>query len=467
MLIIFVLILNARTDLDLWHLADLDAEFTTDSDITTFEQYLVLEERLFAQLDEQVYAETGLPGDDVANRFKRGSLADPARWPRNWNRSYEMTAEDPRAAVLMLHGLSDSPYSLRSIAERMHAANTHVLGLRIPGHGTAPSGLVEVSWQDMAAAVALAVNHLANRHPQKPIYIVGYSNGAALAVHYALSGLEKPGRPKVERLVLISPAIGVTKAASIAVWQGRLGHFLGLEKLAWNSIEPEYDPFKYGSFAINAGDLSYRMTVEIQRLLDKASVAKQLSLMPPIQAFSSVVDATVLAPALIKNLLGRLPGGGHELVLYDVNSMAGLDYFYKWDPKEIFKTLKRAGVSSYALSMVSNRHEPGGKVIERQWQEGGADYSDMPLNLAWPSDVYSMSHVALPFSPQDPLYGGMPSEPSPGVQLGSLVLRGERDVLRISPAAMLRLRWNPFYAYQEQKMLGFLGLADTTEPLSN
>lgn len=71
--------------------------------------------------------------------------------------------------------------------------------------------------------------------------------------------------------------------------------------------------------------------------------------------------------------------------------------------------------------------------------------------------MYSLTHVALPFPPWDPLYGGEPQTPSPGLQLGQLALRGERGVLQVSPAAMLRLRWNPFYSYLEAKSLAFLG----------
>jgi hypothetical protein len=37
-------------------------------------------------------------------------------------------------------------------------------------------------------------------------------------------------------------------------------------------------------------------------------------------------------------------------------------------------------------------------------------------------------------------------------------MRGERKVLQVSAADMLRLRYNPFYSYQEQRMLAFVGL---------
>ena len=57
----------------------------------------------------------------------------------------------------------------------------------------------------------------------------------------------------------------------------------------------------------------------------------------------------------------------------------------------------------------------------------------------------SLSHVALPFAPGDPVYGAEPSTPSPGVHLGNLAWRGEKGVLKASPTALLRLRWKPFY----------------------
>ena len=147
----FVVLLESRPDLEVWHTAELDAEFTADAAVESFEDYLALEERLFAQLDTRVYGEIGAEGRSQINRFHRGSLSDPARWPTDWNRSFELAVRPPLACVLLLHGLSDSPYSMRSLGQRLHAEGAWVLGLRVPGHGTAPSGLVRVHWRDMAA----------------------------------------------------------------------------------------------------------------------------------------------------------------------------------------------------------------------------------------------------------------------------------------------------------------------------
>ena len=42
LLVVAVLFLNNRPDLRVWHTAELDEEFTTDSPVTSFEEYLVL-----------------------------------------------------------------------------------------------------------------------------------------------------------------------------------------------------------------------------------------------------------------------------------------------------------------------------------------------------------------------------------------------------------------------------------------
>jgi alpha-beta hydrolase superfamily lysophospholipase len=458
LVVIFVLFMNDRPDLSVWHLAELDEEFTADSGIASFKDYLALEDRLFKQLDELVYAKIEPEHKGVINRYNRGSLSDPERWPRNWNRSYELPVKSPRAAVLLLHGMSDSPYSLRNLAERLHKAGVYAVGLRVPGHGTAPSGLVTVTWQDMDAAVRIAMRYVAEKAGGQPVYIVGYSNGAALAVNYVLDALNDATLPQVDRVVLLSPEIGLAKVAALAVWQARLGHLLGLEKLAWNGLLPEYDPYKYGSFAVNAGDVAYRLTNEIQKRITALSANGKLKGIPPILAFSSIVDATVTAPDLINGLFNRLPEGGHELVLFDINRMADIVPLMKWKPSKMYAALQRNPGRTFTLSLVTNKDDSSQDVMLVSKSPQESDSSDTDLGLTWPDDIYSLAHVALPFPPHDPLYGGEGSSKSPGIHLGDIALRGERGVLQIPPSEMLRLRWNPFYSFLEIRALEFLDL---------
>lgn len=453
----FGLYLNSRPELAVWHQADLYEEFTAASDAETFADYIDLEDRLFAEVNREVYAQTPTDQHRLINRFSRGSLSDPDRWTPNWNRSFALSAPTPKAGVLLLHGMSDSPYSLRALGQRLNAAGAEVVGLRLPGHGTAPSGLVEVTWQDMAAAVRLAMRHLAQQAHERPLYIVGYSNGAALGVHYALQTLEDPSLPKVAGLALLSPAIGVSPAAALAVWQARIGHLLGLDQLAWTGILPEYDPFKYGSFAVNAGDVVYRLTAEIQDDLTALGKANRLAGFPPVLAFTSVVDATVSTQALVKGLFERLPQGGHELILFDINRVAAIEPILTFNPGPLVQALQNDPNRAFTLSLVTNANNQG-RQVSVHTKAPGQPMTQADLGLAWPDDVYSLSHVAIPFPPDDPLYGGRPTERSPGLRLGDLALRGERGVLQIPASDMLRLRWNPFYAYVETRTLAFLGL---------
>lgn len=458
LIIVFVVYLNNQADLRVWHLAKLDQEFTVDSGVNNFKDYLALEERLFRQLDTLVYAKIPADQQNDINRYNRGSLSDPKRWSPNWNHSFVLPSESPSASVLLLHGMSDSPYSLRHIGERLNDAGAYVLGLRLPGHGTAPSGLTDISWQDMAAAVDLAMRHLAQQNGNQPIYIIGYSNGAALAVHYTLETLQDKTLPLVERVVVLSPEIGVTPAAGLAVWQARLGHLLGLEKLAWNAILPEYDPYKFNSFAVNAGDVAYQLTNAIQEKLTTLSDEGKLEDLPPILAFSSVVDATVSTPALVRGLFERLPSGGHELVLFDINHRANIRPLMKWDPTKIVQALQADPNQTFTLSVVTNKNEQNQAVNVHTRHPGEDRPTVSKLELQWPKDLFSLAHVALPFPENDPLYGGRPEGKNPGLRLGSIALRGERGVLWVSGADMMRLRWNPFYPYVETRVFNFLGL---------
>ena len=456
LVVVFVLYLESRPDLKVWHTADLDTEFTAESSVRSFADYLVMEKRLFDQLDERVYSHV-LPEDQgLINRYHRGSLSDPNQWSSNWNRTFELATDAPRAGVLLLHGMSDSPYSLRSFGQKLNAEGAWVIGLRLPGHGTAPSGLARVRWEDMDAAVQLAMRHLHDKVGKGSLYIVGYSNGGALAVNYALSSLENSRLPPVDGLVLISPSIGVTSMAVMAKWQARLGRLLGLDKLAWNAILPEYDPFKYNSFAVNAGDQVYRLTTEIQTRLKATGFAGKLNRFPKVLAFQSVVDATVSTSAVIKGMFAQLPAIGHELVLFDINHVARAEQLFKKDPGPEIASLLRDKRLPFTVSLVTNESEESSKVVVRRNVPGSLEITEMPLGLKWPREIYSLSHVALPFSINDTLYGGSPSGGNPGIRLGNMELRGERGILQIPAADMLRLRWNPFYTYMERRLLEFV-----------
>jgi alpha-beta hydrolase superfamily lysophospholipase len=472
--------LNGRPDLAPWHEIELEHEFTADSGVTDFAAYLELEDQIFAEMDRVFYSNSEKierPRDSI-DRFQAGSLADPRSRDRNWNRTFELApAGPPIAGALLLHGMSDSPYSLRALGEELRRAGVHVVGLRLPGHGTVPSGLVDFEWEDMDAAVCLAMRHLRQVvADDRPLHLVGYSNGGALSVHYALETLEDPTLPAASGIVLLSPAIGVSPMASLAIWQMRLGHWLGLEKLEWNSILPEYDPYKYGSFAVNAGHQVYRLTTEISAHLDrlqKKDGGKKLRDLPPILAFQSVVDATVSTPALVSGLLARLPApaeGGHELVLYDINRLVQAEKLLAQDPSPSIERLMTRTESPFAVRLLTNRDPSSPAARWRIRRPGGDPDAGEATTLVWPRAVYSLSHVSLPFAPDDPVYGNGEAPidlGGPAYPLGGIALRGERGVLQVSAADQLRLRWNPFFPDLARRVGEFVTRGDKSPSPAN
>ena len=118
------------------HRITFDAEFRAkDEDETDWQDYLAIEDRLAQELDETIH-DSERPGS-VVDRYSSDSLSFPGNFPSNWNRSYELTVPSPRGVAVLLHGLTDSPYSMLSTAQTLAGAGYNVVVPRMPGHGFA------------------------------------------------------------------------------------------------------------------------------------------------------------------------------------------------------------------------------------------------------------------------------------------------------------------------------------------
>jgi len=455
--------LESREDLEIWHQADLPSEYRADDELATFQEYLALEETLFAELAAEVTDPLPPSPANIINRYARDSISSPERWAQDWNRSYELKIPEPVAGVLMLHGMSDSPYSLRALAERLHAQGLYVVGLRYPGHGTAPASLTRTTWEDMYGAVALAARHLeAVLGADKPLYVFGYSTGGPLAVELSLRALAEDSVPLPDGLVLFSPAMGITSLAALTPWQARLGRILGLEKVGWNSIELEYDPFKYRSFPLNAAVQVWRLANHVDARLAAAEAAGGLAALPPVLSFQSVVDNTIAVPAVVDVLYERLPRRkeepDHALVVYDFNRSTEIEPLLTQDPRQALDTLLADETRGYEFTVVSNTAEDSRAVYATTGAGPGRSGRTCALDELWAPGVYSLSHIAPTFPPDDPLYGGLADEDEDRIQLGNVVLRGEGGALRVSAAGFLRQTFNPFFDYQFGEIGRFMNL---------
>jgi alpha-beta hydrolase superfamily lysophospholipase len=455
---LYILSVRNGPPLDLWHTVDLTAEFDADrpGEVETFSDYLALEDRLFTELDEKVYANTPTGPHLALARYSRGSQADPRRFETDWNRSFELRAETPRGGVLLLHGMSDSPYSLRALGESLNEHGYWVVGLRLPGHGTAPSGIKNVRWEDMAALVSITMKHLATVAGENSLHLVGYSTGASLALEYSLSATGTPDSPKPESLVLISPAVAISPAAAGASWLRLLSTLPGLEKLAWTQILPEFDPFKYNSFAVNAGDQVHRLTRRVVREIAERSTSGPITPFPRTLVFLSTVDSTVTVDAAVKNLLVHLAADRHELVLFDINRSKVKSTLLVADPGPLTAALMRDDTLSFHLTIVGNEAANSDHVLSRRKSPRSSSVSIEPLGVDWPAGVISLSHIALPFPMDDPLYGARPDGSNDILHLGNIAFLGERGLLKFPADWLLRLRHNPFYDFQERRTFDWI-----------
>ncbi len=442
-----------------WHRVELQREFTAaDAErVKSLVDYRRLEDRLFDELRQEVYAKV-VPGNFAPfNRYAVGSRSDPGVWPVNWNRTFEITPEHPVGGVLLLHGLTDSPYSLRSIGENLGARGYHVVGLRLPGHGTAPSGLLTFEVEDLDAAVRLAMRDLrATLGPRAPIYIVGYSNGAALAVRYSVSILEGEELPRPAGLVLISPAIAISPLAIVGRIRTGISELPGFGRAAWQVITAEVDPYKYQSFSFHAAGETDRLTRDLGRRIARLAKSGPIKGFPPVLAFVSTVDSTVKAGAVVDVLFGRLVPGESELVLFDVNRYAIVQQLLVADPGALTQRLLKSPQRPYALTVITNVDPGTQQVKELRAEPGTGRQTERALELDWPAGVFSLSHVALPFPPDDPLYGYEPGEKSNHVQLGRIEVHGENGVLAVPGWMLTRQRSNPFHSYVLQRIDEFV-----------
>ena len=102
--------------------------------------------------------------------------------------------------VLLLHGFTGSPSSMRPWAEYLSAAGYTVSVPRLPGHGTSWQDMNETRWQDWYAEAARAFGAL--RDSCDLVFVAGLSMGGGLALRLA-----EERSDDVAGLLLVNPSV--------------------------------------------------------------------------------------------------------------------------------------------------------------------------------------------------------------------------------------------------------------------
>jgi carboxylesterase len=102
-------------------------------------------------------------------------------------------------SVLVLHGFTGSPASMRGVAEKLADAGLTVELPRLPGHGTAVDDLVPCRWADWTAAAETAYQELAARSAR--VAVVGLSMGGSLTCWLA------ERHPEISGIAVVNPLV--------------------------------------------------------------------------------------------------------------------------------------------------------------------------------------------------------------------------------------------------------------------
>ncbi|HPM55634.1 MAG TPA: alpha/beta hydrolase [Thermomonas sp.] len=440
-----------------WH--TLAAEEPSAPDILRgdWQAYVAHEAGLFARVRSELDAHMTPEDAHPLNRYTAGSLSAPDRFQHDWNRSFVLEAKiPPRGVAVLVHGLTDAPYSMLRLATLYNAAGYIAIVPRMPGHGTVPGALVRAERAQWQAAVAVAMDEARRRAGGRlPVHLVGYSNGAALALLHEVDRLRRGQPADANRMVLLSPMVRVSAFARYAGLAGLPALLPRYARSAWSEVLPEYNPFKYNSFPVHAARESYLVTAALQEGLAVLAADGRLSGMPPILAFQSVVDDTVDASAVDRLLFDKLAADRNELVLFDVNRNRLLQPLQLAEKTAWADALLHGTAHAHAVTMVGTTSLDDAAAVARTRRANADALAMEALGIDYPTDVFSLSHIALPFAEDDALYGRIPRAGHP-LQLGAIALRGERNILVVPQASLERLSYNPFHDYMTARISSLL-----------
>ncbi|TMP23107.1 esterase [Pseudoalteromonas rubra] len=201
-------------------------------------------------------------------------LSDPATQIADYVAPFELTHPNNQKAVLLIHGLTDSPFIFHTLAADLFAQGYDVRTMLLPGHGTAASDLKEVDYRDWQQHVRYAISRTASDYNH--FAVLGYSTGAALATTEIAA--RRPDN--LAALVLVAPA---TQSHSEVAWLAKWLDWLPW--VDWVDKRADLDLAKYESFPLHAVTL-------VEEAMANMRAAKLPASLPTL-TIASDVDGTI------------------------------------------------------------------------------------------------------------------------------------------------------------------------------
>jgi carboxylesterase len=213
--------------------------------------------------------------------------------------------------VLMLHGFTGSPASLKPWAQYLAEQNYSVELPVLPGHATSWQELNRTSWHQWYAAAQLAYLKLAKDCTN--VFVAGISMGGALALRLAQH------QPAINGLMLVNPALQAK--SKLLRFAPLLGKIVPSVPAIGNSIaKPDMNEFAYDRTPVAAAGSMLDLWSDVKKGLHLITA--------PTMVFTSLNDQ-IVPPAssdLILRSISTPPIHREQVLLERSLHVATLDY---------------------------------------------------------------------------------------------------------------------------------------------
>ncbi|NTS75749.1 alpha/beta fold hydrolase [Catenovulum sp. SM1970] len=217
---------------------------------------------------------------------------------------FELKQNNQDKVVLLIHGLTDSPYHFHDLAGHFYQQGFNVRTLLLPGHGTAASDLIELDKAEWQQATTFAIESSLSDYQQ--VYLGGFSTGGALILDYLMA--REQVSEQIKGILLWSPA---SKAKSDLAWAAQYVSWLS----TWIDQSADTDFAKYESFPYNAAAQVHAL---MNRVNGQAGNQRYFHNVPML-TFAAQNDSTISTSAtitLINEWYRANPHSATELVYY-------------------------------------------------------------------------------------------------------------------------------------------------------
>jgi carboxylesterase len=211
--------------------------------------------------------------------------------------------------VLVLHGFTGNPNSMRGLTEAFHRSGFTVDMPLLPGHGTTAAELAETTWADWSGAAEAAFQALAAEVDR--VVVAGLSMGGALTCWLAAE------HPEIAGIVLVNPTVQVGAELQETVEALQAAGEEYIPGIGSDIAKPGVDESAYEETPVAALASLLAAEEEFGGHLDRIA--------QPVLLMTSPQDH-VVPPSDSDHLASRVPGPVERVTLERSYHVATLDY---------------------------------------------------------------------------------------------------------------------------------------------